>query len=48
MVLSGAEAVVENGGIINRVYMIIINSQDWYIHDSSMRKDIEETVLCAG
>ena len=49
-VLSGAEAVAANGGIINKVlefycnYNIII---DWNLHNSYMRKSIKKAFLCS-
>lgn len=56
LVLTGAEAVVENGGIINRVMNTILiiyangnlHLAGWYIHGCIMRKCTEEAVLCVS
>ena len=39
-VLVGAEAVVENGGVINRVGLFVSSHLDRDIHSLALRKDI--------
>lgn len=47
MVLVGAEAVVENGGIINRVRITCISDRKgWNIYHCPLCQDYEEAFLC--